>query len=225
MSKNFFESKTYVNKEFKGLIPSYYPKKYKQYINEETNLLVSKLKKANRILEAGVGVGRLIPKFAPLVNEFVGVDNSNFMITKSQEVAKDFSNVKIIKEDIKNLSNIFSNHYFDYSLCIWNTLGNVNNPITILKELSKITAKNIFITVFFKETIKDRLEFYKAVDVNVIKINKSDETFFLDGYVSKTFNVQDIENLAKKSGLIVKETKILGEVILFAELTKIKLSS
>lgn len=218
MDKDFFEGRYYKGKEFKGLMPKYYPEKYKKYIHEEVDLLKSKVNGANRILEAGVGMGRLIPHLAPLVKEMIGIEITKFMLEISKDVAKDFPNVKIIDEKIENVSNVFPENYFDYSLCVWNTLGNVEDPEVVLKELSKVTAKSIFITVFHKGTIKDRLEFYKAVDVTMDKIDEENEIFYHEGYTSKTFSVGDIEDLAQKTGLFVKETRVLGGVMLWAEL-------
>ncbi len=222
MRRGFFEGESYSTREFKALIPKYYPVSYQKYIKEETDLLVSRLKGSQRVLEAGVGLGRLIPKIAPFVKRLIGIDNSNFMVVNSLKVAKKFSNVEIIKGDIGNLSKIFSKNYFDHSLCVWNTLGNVSEPVKILAEFREITNKSIFITVFLKGTLKQRLELYKSIDVEVISFDESDETFFLRGYESKTFDIQDISNIAKKVGLEVRETKILSDVILFAELVKSK---
>ena len=95
MSEGFFEGKKYQDGKFKGLIPKYYPKKYKSYIKDETKLLKQKLNGVNRVLEAGVGIGRLIPAIAPLVKEFVGIDNSHFMLKESIKVARNYSNVRI----------------------------------------------------------------------------------------------------------------------------------
>ena len=79
----FFEGSDFEGTEFKALMPKYYPPKYQEYIREETELLKSRVKGSNRILEAGVGIGRLIPELAPLVKEFVGIDNADLMIKKS----------------------------------------------------------------------------------------------------------------------------------------------
>jgi len=217
--EDFFEGRTYKSGEFKGLIPKYYTKKYQNYINEEVALLKLKVKGDNKILEAGVGIGRLIPDLAPLVKSFIGIDTADFMIQKSQNIAKNYSNVEIFKKDILSISKDYPKNYFDYSLCVWNTLGNIKDPIKTLKELFSVTKKSIFITVFYKGTVKDRLELYKAIDVKVIKYDK-EELFSLEGYTSKTFNENDIKKIANESGLVVKETKILGGVILWAELTK-----
>ena len=219
MKDNFFEGKDFKEGKFKALIPKYYPEKYKKYIKEETGLLKLKLRGSNIILEAGVGVGRLIPELAPIVKEFVGVDNSNLMLKKSQEVASNFSNVKIIKGDLEKLSKLFPQKYFDFSLCVWNTLGNVKREVQILKELAKVTSKSIFITVYLKGTLEDRRNWYETVGVKILKIDEKNEVFYSEsGLKSKSYNLKDIKEIAEASNLQIKSSKILAGVILFIEL-------
>ncbi|MBI2573666.1 class I SAM-dependent methyltransferase [Candidatus Woesearchaeota archaeon] len=221
MSNTFFEGTTYGSGKFKGLLPEYYPPKYRLYIEEETKLLLELVQNSKRILEAGVGIGRLIPVLAPVVKDFVGIDNAEYMIEKSKEVASHFPNVTIYKLEIEKAAEFFSPFYFEHTLCLWNTLGNVRNEEDILRILREITDKSIFITVFLKGTKKDRLELYHAIDVDIQKYDEESETFFLDGYVSRTYNLQDVKLLATKIGLKIKQSKILGGVVLFVELVKI----
>ena len=107
---------------------------------------------------------------------------------------------------LETISHLWKNIYF-----------NLNK---IVSSINKVTKNSIIITVFLKGKTKDRLDFYKHVNVEVEKIDKNDETFYLNGYTSKTFNMEDIKNLAEKSGLRVKNFKILGGVILWAELIR-----
>ncbi len=92
---NFFEGKDFRGGVFRALLPRYYPLRYQKYIQEETRLLKERLKGADKVLEAGVGIGRLIPQLAPLVKELVGIDNAKLMLEKSIKIAKDFGNVKL----------------------------------------------------------------------------------------------------------------------------------
>jgi len=219
MKDEFFEGKDFEGGEFKALMPKYYPPKYKKYIEEETELLKLKLNGANKILEAGVGIGRLIPDIAPIVKEFVGIDNADLMLKKSQEVANKFSNVKIIEGELENLSKLFPKNYFDFSLCVWNTLGNVKDEVQILKEIALITKKSIFITVYRKGTLEDRKNWYKTVGIEIFKVDEENEIFYSkSGLKSKSYSLEEIEEIAKASNLQVKASRILGEVILLVEL-------
>jgi ubiquinone/menaquinone biosynthesis C-methylase UbiE len=219
MKDEFFEGEDFEGGEFRALMPKYYPLKYKKYIEEETEFLKLKLKGANRILEAGVGIGRLIPEIAPLVKEFVGIDNANLVLNKSQEVAIKFPNVKIIKGELENLSKLFPQNYFDFSLCVWNTLGNVKDEAQVLKEIAQVTKKSIFITVYHKGTLEDRKNWYKTVGVKISKVDKKNEIFYSEsGLKSKSYSLEDIKEIAKASNLQIKDSRILAGVILWIEL-------
>ncbi len=221
MKEGLFDNKGFEGEEFRPLIPKYYTLKYKNYIKEETNLLKKKLIGTNRVLEAGVGIGRLIPEIAPIVKEFVGIDNSGFMIKKSKETGSRFSNVSIIKGNLEDVSSKFPPKYFDFSLLLWNTLGNVKDEVLVLKEVSKVTKESIIITVHQKGKVEERKKWYKAVGIKILKIDEKNETFYFEGEVkSKSYSLEEIRKLAKRSNLQVKDSRVLGDVVLFVELSK-----
>lgn len=220
--EKFFEGADFQKNDFKALMPKYYPTKYKKYIKEETKLLKKTVKGANRILEAGVGIGRLIPILSPLVKEFIGVDNAKLMLKRARESAKDFSNTKIIHGNLEEIEKLYPKDYFDYSLCIWNTLGNVRNEDQVLKKLAKVTSGDIIITVYKKGTIKDRKNWYKTVGVKIEKIDLKNEVFYsFSGLKSKSYSVEDIKKIAEKSWLKIKKVVNLNDVVLYVELSKL----
>lgn len=221
MEDNFFEGKDFGEEEFKALIPKYYPKEYQDYISEETELLKSKLTGADKVLEAGVGIGRLIPELAPLVKVFVGIDDAKLMLKKARVVAVNFPNVEIIEGKLENLEKLYEPDYFDYSLCVWNTIGNVVDEVVVLKKLSKITKKSIFITVYLKGTIEKRKNWYKVVGIKIKEIDEDNEIFYSEsGLKSKSYSLEDWQLLTGEAGLRIKESKILAGVILWIELEK-----
>ena len=168
-----------------------------------------------------MGTGRLIPKLAPIVDELIGVDSADLMLKKSQEVAKKFSNVKIIKGKLENLSNLFPEDYFDFSLCVWNTLGNVQDEVKILNEISRVTLKSIFITVYHKGTLEDRKNWYKTVGVKISKVDENNEISYSEsGLKSKSYSLEDIRKIANKSNLKINDSRIIAGVILWVELHK-----
>jgi SAM-dependent methyltransferase len=221
MKEKFFEGKDFRYGKFKALMPEYYPTKYKKYIQQECIFLKQKLRGSERVLEAGVGIGRLIPKLSPLVEEFIGVDNATLMLRKSRELSKKYKNTIIIKSELETLDKIFPHNHFDYSICVWNTLGNVDDEVKVLKILKTITKYSIIVTVYKKGSIKERKKWYESVGVKIRKIDRKNEVFYSEsGLKSKSYNLQDIRNIAKKSGLLIKEYKKLSEVMLWIELVK-----
>lgn len=221
--KNFFEGNDFSGSPFKALMPEYYPPEYQEYIRQETELLKEKIRGAKRVLEAGVGIGRLIPELAPLVDEFIGVDNAKLMLEESKIVANSYSNVKIEKMDLEDLSKNFKNKNFDFSLCVWNTLGNVEYEVAVLKELEKITKKSIFITTYLKGTLKNRKNWYETVGIKISDVDKENEIFYSkSGLKSKSFSQEDMKNLACESNLRIGDSKILNGIMLWTELKPFK---
>jgi SAM-dependent methyltransferase len=218
MKNKFFEGEDFKSGKFKALMPIYYPAKYKKYVQEEADLLCHSLKNVGTVLDAGVGIGRLIPLLAPIVQGFIGIDNSDLMLKDAKKVSQQFKNVQIVKGDLEKLSSLFSDGYFDASLCLWNTLGNVKDEVAVLKELKKVTSGSLFVTVYLKGTLSDRKEWYKAVKIKVKKIDTKKEIFYTDsGLVSKSYNLKEMKSLGLKAGLLVNNWKILGGVVLWVE--------
>lgn len=215
--QNFFEGKDFSGGVFKALTPSYYPKQYQDYIKQEEDLIVSNIKSSDVILEAGVGTGRIIPKIAPLARKVIGIDNADLMIKYSTEIAKKYPNVKIVKCEIENIGNFFGKNYFDKTFCIWNTLGNVESEVEVLKNLSKVTRDRIFITVYKKGTLEERKNWYKTVGIKLKKIDDKNEIFYSEsGLKSKSYNEEDLADIAEQAGLKVVEIQTLNNVILWA---------
>jgi len=218
MKEGFFEGEDWKDEDFKGLIPKYYTPKYQEYIEEETKLLKQKTEGSIRILEAGVGIGRLIPELAPGVKEFVGIDNAQLMLDKSRLIAAKFPNTKVVEGDLEDLKKIFPPNHFDFSMCLWNTLGNVADEAQVLKQIAAITRKSIFVTVYHKGTIEDRKAWYKKVGVELIKIDKENEIFYSkSGLKSKSYSIEDMQEIANKANLKIQDSRVLAGVILWVE--------
>lgn len=213
---NFFEGKDFEDGVFKALRPEYYPPKYKKYIQEETEFLIKKLTRNKRILEAGVGIGRLIPVIAPAVKELVGIDNAQRMLNEAQKVSEGYDNVIITQGDLEHLEHQFGPRSFDVSLCLWNTLGNVEDEVVVLDQLRRVTNGPIFITVYSKGTVKDRKNWYKTVNIPIQRIDQEHEIFYTrSGLRSKSYSLADLKQLAEHASLNIIEHSVLGGVVLW----------
>lgn len=221
VTDTFFEGKDFEDGVFKALMPKFYPPEYQQYIEEETSILRERLAGAPRVLEAGVGIGRLVPELAPIIGEFIGVDNAQLMLKKAQEQSAKYKNVKIQKANLEELGTMYPQNHFTHSICVWNTLGNVQDEVTVLKELAKVTEGSIFVTVYLKGTLEQRKNWYRTVGIKISNVDEVNEIFFSEsGLKSKSYSLKEIESIAKKAGLQVVESKTLGGVILYIELKK-----
>ncbi len=114
---------------------------------------------------------------------------------------------------------MFPRHYFDFTLCVWNTLGNVKNEIRVLRELAQVTSGSIFITVYYKGTLEERKHWYRTVGVRIKKVDEKNEIFYsASGLRSKSYSTADIRRLAASSHLRIQDLRMLNKVMLWAEL-------
>ena len=222
-NESYYQGKEFKDAGYKGLIPEYYPTEYQRYIREEADLL-KPLTEGKVVLEAGVGIGRLIPILAPGAKEFVGVDNADQMLLEAHMKADSIPNVRLVKEDLERLSEIFSAKYFDVSLCVWNTLGNTEDEVAVLAELRELTKESVIVTVHLKGALKARKDWYKAVGIKMDTIDEKNEIFYNTsaGLRSKAYSLEEMTDLARKAGLDVVDHKELAGVVLWAELKPIE---
>lgn len=70
-----------------------------------------KLDKSKKVLEIGVGTGRIAVNVAPYCSKFIGIDISMKTIERAKENLKDYDNIELICAD-------FLNHKFDINFDI-----------------------------------------------------------------------------------------------------------
>lgn len=92
--------------------PVHDPKPLQDYMNKwDGQVFIDKmgLNKENKVLEIGVGTGRLGVRVAPLCSKFVGIDISPKTIVRAKENLKDFGNITLICDDFlkHNFSETF----------------------------------------------------------------------------------------------------------------------
>lgn len=85
--------------------------------------------------------------------------------------------------------------------------------------MAKVTRKSIFVTVYLKGTLKERINWYKTVGIKISKIDKENEVFYSEsGLKSNSYSLENMEELARLSNLKIKDSKILVGLMLWVEL-------
>lgn len=215
----FFEGEDFPGRPFKALMPKFYPPEYQEYIRQETVLIEEKLRGKGKILEAGVGIGRLIPIIAPLVKEVIGIDKAGLMVEQSQEVSKAFNNVTIVKFELEKLTSVFPAGSFDATICAWNTLGNVEDEACVLRQFKQVTNGPVLISVFLKGILEQRKNWYKTVGIELDDVDEASETVYTTtGLKSKAYSLDELSKFAEEAGLFIKDSKVLNNLVLWAEL-------
>nr|WP_035800784.1 class I SAM-dependent methyltransferase [Crocosphaera chwakensis] len=119
---------------------------YYQYLQqlqpaEETIIKLLKNKLSNmKMLDLGVGGGRTIQHFFPLVKEYIGVDYSVDMIKACQQrLSQSYPSIKLMVGDARNLSQ-FDDNYFDFILFSFNGIDYISHEDRLkgLQEIKRV---------------------------------------------------------------------------------------
>ena len=99
-----------------------------------------------KMLDIGIGGGRTTTHFAPLVDEYCGIDYSPEMIAACKEkFPQKIPNLSLEVVDARNLSQ-FADNYFDFILLSFNGIDYVEHSdrLKILSEVARVGKKNAY---------------------------------------------------------------------------------
>ena len=110
-------------------------KQLEQFHKEETKYIKELIRKGNfKIADFGCGLGDILKEFDNGKYELFGLDFSPMML---KEAKKKVKNAIFLEQDITKKTP-FENDKFDYIICTGNTLGNVEEPEKIAKEIYRV---------------------------------------------------------------------------------------
>lgn len=96
-----------------------------------------------RVLDIGIGTGRTTAHFAPLAQEYVGVDYAESMVVASNKMFSHIGpHVKIRLGDVRSMPE-FESGYFDFVMFSYNGLDSISHEerIQALREMKRVGKK------------------------------------------------------------------------------------
>jgi len=196
---------------------------------EELNFLIENVKVNENVLDLGCGNGRLYELFKFKIVGYYGIDNSEELI----EIAKiRYPRANFQVGDALNLP--FSDNFFDnvFSVAVFHHIPSKEFRFKFLQEAKRVLKPGgkLILTVWYFSGWEKVLLFLKNLFLKILGMSKFD---FDDNFINwgkKTrryvhyFSRAEIKKLVKKSGLKIKEIKILkrprgkeGNILLIAE--------
>ncbi len=115
-----------------------------------------------KMLDIGIGGGRTTTHFAPLVNEYTGIDYAGDMIAFCKKTYSDLNeNISFITLDIRSLDT-FPDHAFDFILISFNSIDYINEEerAAAFKEIKRILSPS-GIFCFSTHNIRSLDQLYK----------------------------------------------------------------
>lgn len=123
----------------------------KQEMDKYLEKLISPFLKKDplKILDACCGIGHICYFLSKinLNNKFVGIDQTEYLIDEAKKLCKNKNNIKFETIDFFDFSK---NHKKEFDICInWKTLSWIPYYEDFVKELMKVTKKQIFLSSLF----------------------------------------------------------------------------
>lgn len=194
------------------------PRIYQDYFKKEVEWLKKRIKHTSSLLDAGCGEGRLALFLSSLTDSYVGIDADSKAISKAKK--SENGKTKFIALDVTNLSEYFSPNSFQTSVCLWNTIGNIEDDAKALKEIHHVTDKNCFITTLKKGTLKARINYYTSYGLKY-ELDEENEIFRSEAWgVARAYSKENFRKMCEAVGFRVVEIVDLGKIGFGIELKK-----
>lgn len=185
------------------------PDSYRNWFKEEKKYLEEHISKDAKVLEVGCGEGRSIIDILDITKSIVGIDNDEKAIKDAKENLKDYSDVKIILADAKELP--FENKFFDFVICMTTFANFGPDKFKVLEEMKRVLKDEgyIIISVFSEDALEERMKVYKKVGVKIEKIEGGTVTFEGDtgDIISEQFSKEQLVEIFTKVNLKIIDIK------------------
>jgi len=196
------------NKKF-ALEVGKYPEIYKRYLEKEILLVKTFIQGKKLVLDVGCGTGRVIPYLAPLVKKYIGIDVDKDCLKEAARYKKKYENVDIQELDANRLSKSFSKNKFDVTICLWSTIGCVQYPEKVMKQIFEVTKDSCLFSVMAKETLETRKKYYERLGIDYT-IDLKSETFYSPVWgESRAYSPEEIASLCKKAGFHIDKISLV----------------
>ncbi len=173
----------------------------KEFFYKENEVLMKNLSNDAIVLDVGCGLGTHAIMLSKYCKEVIGIDHSDAILAKCKKNVEGIANIKLLKMNARALE--FDDNYFDETFSLFNTLGIMEEPLPVLKEMKRVTKPNkrIIFSLYNLNSINERIEFYKKTTLNHAHVEGT--TIKSDDFFSKTYTEEDIKQLCDKLELNV----------------------
>lgn len=187
---------------------------YQELFDAEREYLNTHIEPDSFVLDIGCGEGRNMQSILQRTKKIYGIDNDQKAVEEAKKRFEEISTIKIFSASADKLP--FENESFD-TVIMMNVFYNLDNKKDIsLSEVARILKnKGTFILSSYAETAFDeRMKIYKMVKAPIKKIEGTKVVFdeSLKANTSEQFSLDELRLFGEKSGLVVVESKKVGDI-------------
>lgn len=188
------------------------PDSYKRWFKEERIYLQRHIAKDSEVLEVGCGDGRSLKDLLPITKNITGIDHDVLAVKHAKENFKEYSNVKILLADAKELP--FSKESFDIVICMGSFCNFGDYKLKALSEMKRVLKNegSMIISVFSEGAFEERMKAYEAFKCPIKAIRGTTVVFAeeLKDNISEQFSREELIELFDNAGLRPVDIKKVG---------------
>lgn len=186
------------------------PLPYQEWLAGELPFLERHIPKDSKVIEVGCGTGRTLENLVTTTKKLVGIDHDPEAIALAKKRL-----IPQIQLRIAEATNLpFESNSFDYALCLASFANLADIKYAALEEMKRVTKNTgkIIVSCYSEDALPARIEMYKKQSAPIRQILPSGTVIFdFDGdNISEQFSREDIQTIAKKSGLRIDELTKIG---------------
>ncbi len=196
------------NNDYHNQLLKALPESYQDWFKKEKEYLEKHVSKNSSVLEVGCGDGRSIFDLLPMTENITGIDHDEKAIQEISRRFIDYPSIKFIKADAEHLP--FENDSFDHVICMTSFANFANKKFEILEEMKRVLKDDgkIIISVFSQNSLPERMNVYKNLDVPIKEIKENGTVIFdesLGDNISEQFTKNQLEEIFQKTNLNIND--------------------
>jgi len=191
------------------------PAAYKQFFSLEEKLVQKEC--VGTILDIGCGTAQISNHISP-EHVYVGLDTKIYLprrgnLGESNELRY------LINADAAYASTMFGRYSFDTVLCLGNTLGVLEDPDTVLRQIGLVARRKAIITAMRKGVLDERVKYYEQMGIPY-EIG-DDETIHSPVWGrSRAYTLEEERSLERIIGMKMTGAGNLGTIGLYGVFTR-----
>ncbi|MDP3741808.1 MAG: class I SAM-dependent methyltransferase [Candidatus Micrarchaeota archaeon] len=207
MNEDFFLSERWANVLQKGRNVFYQSQGIKELFYKENEILLKNINEESVVLDVGCGLGTHLNLISKYCKEIIGIDYSEVVLKRCRKETGHLPNVKTFNMNAKRLE--FPDNAFDQVNCMFNTLGNMKDPMPVMKEITRVTKPSchIIFSLYNLESIPERLDYYHKTGLPDATASNGEVSAFGGKFYSRSYSEEEITKMCLQTGLDVEVYK------------------
>jgi len=196
---------------------------YKELFDEEKKYLSENIKEDSFVLDIGCGEGRNMAFIFEKTPHVYGIDNDPQAVKEAQEHFKDQKDVQVFYAEAEKLP--FENETFDTVTFLMILPNLENNKEASMIESARVLKKDgeLILSTFAETAFDERMKVYKAFNLPIVAVEGTKVIFdkSVGAHTSEQFSLEQLSELGKKAGLIIKKHQKVGDIAYLCTFQKV----